>query len=183
MIFGTIVYQWPFNINPRLSSEVHNSLFCAVSRIIVPTGVMIFIMVIFLNQMTWAKAMLSSSNAILLAKSLPIACLTEWFIFQYMFCTQHQAPRGVFVNLKMVLIYGIGLFTSIFAISVANSFFQKNVNNPSFHNIRNNRILRIFEMFEIFETFETFKYFETFERFEYFEICKTFKYFQYSQKS
>lgn len=49
MIFGTIVYQWPFNINPRLSSEVHNSLFCAFSRIIIPTGVMIFIMVIFLN--------------------------------------------------------------------------------------------------------------------------------------
>jgi hypothetical protein len=94
LILVNLTYCRPYNQDPKSSSDLHNALYFAISRPTFSIGAVMILVAILCEKFQFAKALLSSSNLRLLAKSLPIACVLQILVIQWLF-TSSATPEGI----------------------------------------------------------------------------------------
>lgn len=80
-------------------------------------GAFCILLAIFLGHFAFAKALLSSNNMRLIARTLGIGCVLEILMVELLFCSD-AAPDGIYLTFPIALIFGLGFHIATIMFSL-----------------------------------------------------------------
>ena len=107
LVVGNLLFPWPANCDPAGSTRYQNTWYYAISRISFVIGVAMMIWGVFLGHSPMVKAIFSSSNFRVIAKSIIIGCVLEVVVIELLYCSD-SLPQGLYITLPIALILGVG---------------------------------------------------------------------------
>jgi hypothetical protein len=113
-------------MDPNSSTKIENALYYALSRPTWVFGCFLILLSVFSGHFNYAKAILSNSNLILLAKMGPVSALVVVLCIHLIFLSTQMAA-GIYLTFPVALLFGLGF---ILSGSVASLFLMFTIDFP-----------------------------------------------------